>query len=106
MNLHEALKIVKEQVETGTARPYRAICVALEKLELDTFVPVADQLQPLFERWPKYSGMGGYPVPSPVSKFGAAEMYYYALEESLMWTGEYGDLRRELLDFLLEETKP
>ena len=106
MNLHEALKVVKEQVETGTVGSYLAICAAVEKLELDSFVSAADQLRPLFKRWPKYSGFDLYPVPSPDKTRTNLEMFYDALAKDALWQGEYGALRKELLDFLIEETKP
>lgn len=90
MNLHEALKVVKERVETGTVESYRGICAVLDGLEFDTFVPTADQLSPLFERWPKYSGSEIHPVPSPDSARTSAEMFYYAQDMDALWEGEYG----------------
>ena len=106
MNLHEALKVVKEQVETGTVESYHAICAALDRLELDTFVSVVGQLKPLFKRWSKYSGFEIYPVPSPDSTRTACAMFYYAQGKDALWEGEYGALRKELLDFLIQETQP
>lgn len=106
MDLHEALKVVKLKVETGTVESYHAICAAVDKLELDTFVPAADQLKPLFKRWPKYSGFEIYPVPSPDSARTSFEMFYYAQDKDALWEGEYGALRMELLDFLIQETQP
>lgn len=115
MNLHEALKVVKKQVETDTVRPYYGICAALDQLELDVYGSaayinaedtVAYQLKILFERWPKHSGTETYPVPSPDSTRSADAMFYYAMDKDAMWKGEYGALRKELLDFLIQETQP
>lgn len=115
MDLHETLKIVKLRVETSTVKPYNSICAALDQLELDAYGrtassntegTVAHQLKTLFERWPKYSGTETYPVPSPDSTRSADSMFYYALDMDGMWTGPYGNLRKELLDFLIQETQP
>ena len=54
----------------------------------------------LSPKWPKYSGDIAYPVPSPNGK--ETPMYAYNYSDNL-WTGEYGQLRYELLDFLIEE---
>lgn len=44
----------------------------------------------LSQGWDKYSGNRTYPVP-------------YKVGDTDKWTGEYGQLRYELLDFLIEE---
>lgn len=50
------------------------------------------------KRWPKWSGDSVYPVPD--SELLPDDAYQQYDEK---WQGEYGDLRRELLDFLIEE---
>lgn len=62
-----------------------------------------------FEIWPKFSGMLGWPVPSAESVPSADPMktYYSASDAGSLWdeTTEYGRLRYELLDFLIEQIK-
>ena len=48
----------------------------------------------LFEEWPKYSGKPAFPIPGDVTA-------YLSLP---LWEGEYGALREELLQFLIEQT--
>ena len=54
----------------------------------------------LFKAWPKFSGTLNFPVPHPTEPFSAASAYYFARDK---WEGEYGDLRRELLDHCINE---
>ncbi|ASD52157.1 hypothetical protein KNT64_gp205 [Pseudomonas phage PspYZU05] len=55
-------------------------------------------LTDIFPKWPKFSGRLNFPVPSiDECNPGAAFVY------NDKWKGEYGDLRKELLDFLIEE---
>lgn len=52
----------------------------------------------LFEKWPKFSGRILYPVPG---------VQDYTAERSFTrfpkWSGEYGELRKELLEFMILE---
>lgn len=70
-------------------------------------------------RWPKYSGNPTYPVPAPddhqlqpdshctlgdwaaMSSVARAYIIFYDVLNG--WEGEYGNLRMELLDFLISE---
>ena len=69
--------------------------------------------------WPKYSGCNAYPVPSPdldpaeyepedhrEAAYAAYAAYTYLKAEAWDRTKHYGALRYELLDFLIERTKP
>jgi len=58
---------------------------------------VLDQYTPL---WGKYTGNSGYPVPATKTGYKACDEYVSSKDK---WTGEYGQLRYELLDFLIEE---
>lgn len=61
---------------------------------------VADEIWP---RWPKFSGCTAYPIPGD-------EYTYLSLRGGWHWKGKQGQLRRELLQFtieqLSEEVKP
>jgi hypothetical protein len=59
--------------------------------------------KPLFPWWNKYSGDCRYPVPSTNDDLTPKGMFGYAADFGELWIGEYGDLRFELLDFLIEQ---
>lgn len=52
---------------------------------------------PAFKSWEKFSGNAHYPVPSTV---GADPFLAFHLTDN-KWIGEYGNLRRELLDHMI-----
>lgn len=57
-------------------------------------------LQKAWVQWPKYSGTQWFPVPSPSAVFPVVSSYYTYTK----WDKdtEYGKLRYELVDFLIE----
>ena len=57
------------------------------------FDKMAEEIWP---RWPKHSGSSSYPIP------GDAEVFWNLFEVQY-WTGEQGQLRRELLEFTIEQ---
>lgn len=56
-----------------------------------------EDLRRLFVLWPKFSGCIVYPVPGSVKAFS------HAVSSRSMWSGEYGKLRKELLNFMIEQ---
>lgn len=54
-------------------------------------------LRRLFGLWPKFSGNSTFPVP------GGEEAFRLAAGTKRMWSGEYGQLRKELLNFMIEQ---
>ena len=50
----------------------------------------------VWPRWPKFSGSNAYPIPG-------GQDVYWNLPETGYWTGEQGQLRRELLEFTIEQ---
>ena len=76
------------------------ICFNTSQIVGDDGCVAYDVIEYLSPKWPKYSGDIAYPVPSPNGK--ETPMYAYNYSDNL-WTGEYGQLRYELLDFLIEE---
>ena len=63
----------------------------------------------LAAEWPEYSGFPSYPIrPTPYSMTysGAREGFWTARRTKTLWVGEYGAARQNLLDFLIERTKP
>lgn len=65
----------------------------------DTVAIVAPYLRQAFESWPKYSGFPGYPVPGINET--CVNAYTYAIDK---WAGEYGQLRRELCQHIIDYT--
>lgn len=56
-----------------------------------------EDLRRLFKLWPKFSGQSVFPVPGGFTAFCRAAGTKY------MWSGEYGQLRKELLNFMIEQ---
>lgn len=100
--LLEALKHLKSQ-----ERKLYGICVYVEEY-LDEHFPdfPFDDLETiggLAKNWPKWSGDGTYPVPAPTCHQEKPDSHCWAYCHLPKWQGEYGQLRMELLDFLIEE---
>ena len=120
--LHEILLKAQTFVQT---QQNKTICSLVRRLMRDYPAESAertkiwDALYEGFEAWPKFSGSVFYPVvdlsTEAVPKLLAAgcsqrEIASMQLTEcdntKNFWTGSYGALRRELLDFLIDWTKP
>ena len=69
----------------------------------DTFESLGPRLlcKEVYRGWPHYSGNPIYPVPSPAVSSGLdeEELFY---KGGNMWVGDYGKLRLNLLDYLIE----
>lgn len=65
-----------------------------------------DLLQELLEGWPKFSGDESYPINSDKNEYPKVEYINASLSVTL-WdkNTEYGKLRWELLEYLIEELK-
>lgn len=103
------LKKIREQViypKVGICGNFKhavVACVKLESYELDQ---LRFTLHKLMEHWPKFSGCSVYPIKVPKADIGKFRNYYsYAGSRNLLWDKrtEYGRLRYELLDFLIEK---
>lgn len=57
----------------------------------------------IWKKWPKYSGRESYPVPFtyPDSTTRDPMNAYYSTP--LLWEGTYGDARKELLSYMIEQ---
>lgn len=60
---------------------------------------IYDLIGSISSNWERFSGNTEYPVPA-VTKTTPREEFDKSVG---MWSGEYGELRHELLDFLIEE---
>ena len=72
----------------------RGICALVDDYCMEELEDVHDYLEAMFMDWPKFSGDLAFPIP------GRAEAYF----SRDRWSGEYGALREELLQFLIEQT--
>ncbi len=94
MNLGEALKICNTLQAMLTRSSDMGICY---KLELSgTSDCVRQEFLLTARQWPKYSGHALFPVPHPKRR------PVDAFINCPKWEGEYGDNRRELVMFLLD----
>ena len=101
-DLHKSLVRLKERGPRLTG----GLCVNLDLISEDID---EEQLQTLFRQWPSFSGDDVYPVPSPEpDKLDHNDAFWEAHKLGLQWdpSTEYGRLRWQLLDWLIEKTKP
>lgn len=62
---------------------------------------IVHRLKAHFITWPKFSGDRAYPVPSEC--IGESGCSIYNRVHDNMYIGEYGKLRMELIDYLIEQ---
>lgn len=95
--LLDALRVIKDTPPAAAL----GICPNIDYATL--YVENCDDyaVQMLFKghakSWPLYSGDCNYPVPA-TTDISASAAYYRA---DNMWKGEYGSLRKQLLDFVI-----
>ena len=99
MALHEDLKTLHKRMQNPEEWEVTGIC---------SKVPMfySADLQSLFERWPMFSGVRSFPVAHP--HLHPADVFMESMEGQ-MWdrkTSEYAENRWQLLEWLIEETKP
>ena len=100
ITLHEALLQIKQSVEHVES----GICQnLLNIMGSGCFVQQSDWFDHIIKMWPKYSGNSMFPVPSGDESIPPDCAYVYCQN---VWEGKYGELRKELLDFLIEKTQP
>jgi len=88
MSLLDNLRKLRDD---GPQMLYFGICHNIQDEHVDDFIELAS-------RWPKYSGCREYPVPHPTMSPVVAFSVWMNL-----WEGEYGENRRELLSWSIEE---
>ena len=104
--LHRELTRLRHDVALGIQSKHNGICYnTLYDSSTIRTINLADaawNLEHLCRKWPKATSCDRYPVPCP-GYTNPAEGYH-ATEDK--WAGEYGLLRIELLDWLIQETMP
>jgi len=104
VTLHRALLQV-------TDYSFLAICAQVTSItesDSDNLTSIREDLRKVASRWSGFSGNSVYPVPAPKNfrkvcckKSPDKE----AFSELDRWDGEYGDSRRDLLQFAIDYTK-
>lgn len=67
-------------------------------------IQMQDEMERLFAAWPKFSGSVLFPVPATDERFWHfthSEEHQFMKTEDF-WEGDYGQLRKELLDFCIQ----
>jgi len=107
--LHSALKDVADIVKHNNQTREVGICTMLHGVlnpnpkKTGVIIASEDDLHILFAKWPKFSGRLNFPVPVPASHAANPGVYYLSTPNK--WIGEYGKSRKELLNWLIEQTK-
>lgn len=70
------------------------VCLSLEAYNI---------VRALMVKWPKFSGACSYPVPSTIEGCDPRECFHNKLKDLWNKEDEYGALRWELLDWLIEQ---
>lgn len=103
LELLDLLKKIRRQVRKRLKKGKKAkfaICYMVTVLHGGYSREQHQRLQKLFAKWPKFSGSDVYPVPS-TNGMTAGEKYTDAWDNGRLWTGKYGRLRMELLEWLI-----
>ena len=97
----DILVSLKEDVMCGVNEyPNVGICNIIEcKASSNIYTVWVNTCDEAVKSWDKFSGNHLYPVPSPDKDKLPGECYLYVENK---WDGEYGKLRMELLDHLIE----
>lgn len=94
-NLLRKLKVVQSSVLAGTVADF-GIC---RLADIEWWSDEELVLDNIFSLWPDYSGSLSFPVPAPESSnFTRCTAFTWLLK----WQGDYGELRKSLLNFCIE----
>ena len=104
--LHRELTRLRHDVTLGIQLKHNGICYntlysSAGNLTIE-LAGASRDLRDLCRKWPKAVDFDRYPVPCP--GYTNSAVGYHATEDK--WAGEYGLLRIELLDWLIQETAP
>jgi len=102
--MHNEQKRIVVEILKDIIRGYRfdssvGLCANIYDQSLVLGIPVhGSELSDYFEAWPKYSGVAKFPVQSP-ERLSPEAQYW---KSHNMYCGEYGLLRLELAQFIIE----
>ena len=102
MNYNEYLQLMLDaalDIKAGNFDKEYGICSNLsDKVEESERYDSWQILEQAFYTWPKFSGDVKFPINDPYNEFTAHKAYGYLPK----WVGEYGALRFELLDHIID----
>lgn len=94
--LHELVSKLERLLTGDVAHPWVGICGNLYPLGASTVKALAPD-------WPYYSGNPYFPVPNPSYGHGRRWVAESAYSTVPKWTGAYGNYRRSLVQFMLDQ---
>lgn len=101
--LLKVLKAVRRDVRKDLIKgkkPRQAICALV--IDEGGSPKYREHLEELWPKWPRFSGLTSYPVPSTNLYLRASDMYIEAWENGKLWSGKYGRLRIKLLNWVID----
>ena len=105
----DCLRAIKDN--DGCVRdPFTGICDAMHVYftqtheNWDTRCVIIKKVKGLMLEWPLSSGNRAFPVPNPGRVGGKAAQQVYMFSSD-MWVGPYGELRLNLLDWLIDKVE-
>ena len=110
MNYNEYLQLMLDaalDIKAGNFDKGYGICTNLKdkvnsQVEESERYELCHILEHAFCTWPKFSGDANFPINDPYNRVPAHRAYCCCLPK---WTGEYGALRFELLDHVIDFLK-
>jgi hypothetical protein len=98
--IYDKLTAIREHVP----KPHLGICGNFLEVDSDDLHDSLKEVQISWEDWPKYSGNPKFPVVTCIPHFNSlveSEELYHGTEDK--WSGPYGELRYELLDWIIDK---
>ena len=95
------VKMCQELLDKGPVEPALGICFSLSWINGQGYYKVMSLLDGIVETWPKFSGSLGYPIPGDGTDYTDPNHCFNSVEN--LWEGVQGELRRELLQFIIKQ---
>jgi hypothetical protein len=94
----KVLTIIKDNVAANKF-PVHGLCGAFKEIR-GKYLPSCMNIYGIrFEDWPHFSGDRLFPIPDPTGEYNELEAFYAKAK----YTGDYGILRLDLLDWLIKQ---
>ena len=94
-------KMCQELLDKGPVDPTLGICNSLSGRNGQGYYRVVSLFDSIIETWPKFSGSSTYPIPGDGTDYPNPCHCFNSVE--YLWEGMQGDLRRELLQFIIKQ---
>lgn len=96
-------KMCQELLDKGPVDAGLGICFSLRWRNERGYFEVGSLLDDIVGTWPKFSGSFSYPIPCDGTDYATPAACFDGTED--LWVGKQGELRRELLHFVIEQCK-